>query len=53
MYYVLERGMYRGADEGRGRGRDSTGNESALERDTNRMSQREMPLSVYVQGGRG
>ena len=32
MYYVFERGMDRGADGG-GRGRDSTRNESGLERE--------------------
>ena len=54
MYYVFERGMDRGAGEGRGRGRDSTRNERGLEREreTNMMSQREIPLSVYMQGGR-
>ena len=48
MYYVFERGMDRGA--GGGRGRDSTRNESGLERETNITSQREIPLSVYMQG---
>ena len=52
MYYVFERGMDRGADGG-GRGRDSTRNESGLERETNMMSWRVIPLSVYMQGGRG
>ena len=52
MYYVFERGMDRGADGG-GRGRDSTRNESGLERETNMTSRREIPLSVYMQGGRG
>ena len=34
MYYVFERGMDRGADGGEGgRGRDSTRNESGLERE--------------------
>ena len=51
MYYVFERGMDRGAD--RGRGRDSTRNESGLERETNMTSRREIPLSVYMQGGSG
>ena len=51
-YYVFEGGMDRGAGRGR-RGRDSTRNERGLERETNRMSRREMPLSVYMQGGRG
>ena len=53
VYYVFERGMDRGAD--RGRGRDSTRNERGLEREreTNMMSRREIPLSVYMQGGRG
>ena len=37
---------------GRGRGRDSTRNERGLERETNMMSRREIPLSVYMQGGR-
>ena len=38
-----------------GRGRDSTRNESGLEREreTNMMSRREIPLSVYMQGGSG
>ena len=51
MYYVFERGMDRGADGGRGR--DSTRNERGLEREreTNMMSRREIPLSVYMQGG--
>ena len=34
-----------------GRGRDSMSNESGLERETNMTSQREIPLSVYMQGG--
>ena len=34
-----------------GRGRDSTRNESGLERETNMMSPQEIPLSVYMQGG--
>ena len=34
-----------------GRGRDSTRNERGLERETNMMSRREIPLSVYMQGG--
>ena len=34
-----------------GRGRDSTRNESGLERETNMTSRREIPLSVYMQGG--
>ena len=50
MYYVFERGMDRGADRG-ARGRDSTRNESGLERETNMTSWREIPLSVYMQGG--
>ena len=50
MYYVFERGMDRGASEG-GHGRDSTRNESGLERETNMTSWREIPLSVYMQGG--
>jgi len=49
VYYVFERGMDRGA--GRGRGRDSTRKESGLERETNMTSRREIPLSVYMQGG--
>ena len=36
-----------------GRGRDSTRNERGQERETNMMSWREIPLSVYMQGGRG
>ena len=51
VYYVFERGMDRGA--GGGRGRDSTINESGLERETNVASWREIPLSVYMQGGSG
>ena len=50
MYYVFERGMDRGAAGGRGRGRDSSRNERGLERETNMMSWREIPLSVYMQG---
>ena len=38
---------------GRGRRRDSTRNESGLERETNMTSRREIPLSVYMQGGSG
>ena len=53
MYYVFERGMDRGDSGGGGRGRDSLRNERGIERDTNRMSRREMPLSVYMQGRRG
>ena len=53
MYYVFEIGMDRGAGGGRGRGRDSTRNERGLERETNMMSRREIPLSVYMQVGRG
>ena len=34
-----------------GRGRDSTRNESGLEREMNMTSRREIPLSVYMQGG--
>ena len=49
MYYVFGRVMDRGA--GGGHGRDSTRNERGLERETNMMSWREMPLSVYMQGG--
>ena len=52
MYYVFERGMDRGAGGGRGCGRDSTTNERGLEREMNMMSRREIPLSVYMQGGR-
>ena len=51
VYYVFERGMDRGA--ARGRGRDNTRNESDLEREMNMTSRREIPLSVYMQGGRG
>ena len=38
---------------GGGGGRDSTRNESGLEREreTNTTSRREIPLSVYMQGG--
>ena len=55
VYYVFERGIDREAGGGRGRGRDSTRIERGLEREreTNRMSPREMPLSVYMQGGSG
>ena len=49
VYYVFERCMDRGVD--RGCGRDSTRNESGLERETNMTSRREIPLSVYMQGG--
>ena len=44
MYYVFERGMDRGADGGRGR--DSTRNESGLEREreTNMTSRQEIPF---------
>ena len=52
MCYVFERGMDRGADGGV-HGRDSTRNESGLERETNMMSRQEIPLSVYMQGGSG
>ena len=45
MYYVFERGMDRGADGG-GRARDSTRNESGLERETNMMSRREIPFPL-------
>ena len=40
---------------GRGRGRDSTRNERGLEREreANMMSLREIPLSMYMQGGTG
>ena len=34
-----------------GRGRDSMRTESALEREMNITSRREIPLSVYMQGG--
>ena len=51
VYYVFERGMDRGADRG-GRGRDSTRNESGLERDEYDVTTRDsIPLSVYMQGG--
>ena len=42
MYYVFERGMDRGADGGCGR--DSTRNESGLERETNMTSRQEIPF---------
>ena len=42
VYYVFERGMDRGADGGRGR--DSTRNESGLERETNMTSRQEIPF---------
>ena len=51
VYYVFERGMDRGAGGGRGHGKDSTTNERGLERETNMMSLREIPLSVYMHGG--
>ena len=51
MYYVFERGKDRGADGGRGR--DSTRNESGLEREEYDVTTRDsIPLSVYMQGGR-
>ena len=53
MYYVFERGMDRGADGGRGR--DSTRNESGLERERDEYditTTDSIPLSVYMQGGR-
>ena len=50
--YSREAWIEGSAGEG-GRGRDSTRNERGLERETNRMSRLEMPLSVYMQGGRG
>ena len=59
MYYVFERGMDRGADGGRGgSGRDSTRNESGLEREREReeydvTTRDSIPLSVYMQGGGG
>lgn len=50
VYYVFERGMDRGADGGRGR--DSTRNESGLERDEYDVTTRDsIPLSVCMQGG--
>ena len=42
-----------GATTGGGHGRDSARNERGLDRETNMMSRREIPLSVYMQGGRG
>ena len=54
MYYIFERGMDRGADGGGGRGRDSTRNESGLERERDEydvMTRDSIPLSVYMQGG--
>ena len=54
MYYVFERGMDRGADR-EGRGRDSTRNESGLERERDEYdvtTRDSIPLSVYMQGGR-
>ena len=48
MYYVFKRGMDRGPAGGGG---DSMRNESGLERETNMMSRREIPLSVYMEGG--
>ena len=50
MYYIFKRGMDSGAEGGGAR--DSMRNERGLERDTNMMSRPEMPLSVYMQGGR-
>ena len=50
MYYVFERGMDRGAGGGE-IAREMRGLDR--ERERNRMLQREMPLSVYMQGGRG
>ena len=52
MYYIFERGMDRGAD--RGHGRDSTRNESGLERERDEYditTRDSIPLSVYMQGG--
>ena len=54
MYYVFERGMDRGADREGGHGRDSTRNESGLERERDEYDARtrdSLPLSVYLQGG--
>ena len=53
VYYVFERGMDRGVEGGRGR--ESTRNESGLERkrDEYDITTRDsIPLSVYMQGGR-
>ena len=52
VYYIFERGMDRGAD--RGHGRDSTRNESGLEREREYdvMTRGSIPLSVYMQGER-
>ena len=55
MYYVFERGMDRGASGGGGHGRDSTRNESGLERERDEYdvtTRDSIPLSVYMQGGR-
>ena len=54
MCYVFERGMDRGADGG-GRGRDSTRNESGIERERDECdvtTRDSIPLSVYMQEGR-
>ena len=51
VYYVFERGMDRGSDGG---GRDSTRNESGLERERDEYdvtTRDSIPLSVYMQGG--
>ena len=49
MYYVFKRGMDRGA-EGGGRGRDSTRNESGLERDEYDVTTRDALECVYARG---
>ena len=48
MYYVSERGMDRWAGEGRGR--DSTRNESGLERDEYDVTARDSLECVYARG---
>ena len=50
MYYVFERGMDRGARRG-GLGEIAREMRVARERETNMTSRREIPLSVYMQGG--
>ena len=52
MYYVFERGMDRGAGGGGGRGRDSTRNESGLERqrDEYDVTARDSLECVYARG---
>mgnify|MGYP005812986401 CR=1 FL=1 len=52
MYYVFERGMDREADGAWGRGRDSTRNESGLERERDEydVTARDATIWVYARG---